>query len=56
MSGMTTGNDSTYEPLSSVYWGGDHLVLLDQRLLPEEIVYLQLFTPEEVWEGIHSMK
>lgn len=56
MSGMTTGNVSTYEPLSSVYWGGDHLVLLDQRLLPEEIVYLQLFTPEEVWEGIHSMK
>ncbi|WP_339219353.1 S-methyl-5-thioribose-1-phosphate isomerase [Paenibacillus sp. FSL W7-1332] len=56
MSGMTTGNASTYEPLSSVYWGGDHLVLLDQRLLPEEIVYLQLFTPEEVWEGIHSMK
>ncbi|MBU5344826.1 S-methyl-5-thioribose-1-phosphate isomerase [Paenibacillus lautus] len=56
MSGITTGNASTYEPLSSVYWGGDHLVLLDQRLLPEEIVYLQLFTPEEVWEGIHSMK
>ncbi|PCL90661.1 S-methyl-5-thioribose-1-phosphate isomerase [Paenibacillus lautus] len=56
MSGMTTGNTSTYEPLSSVYWGGDHLVLLDQRLLPEEIVYLKLYTPEEVWEGIHSMK
>ncbi|MBY0160541.1 S-methyl-5-thioribose-1-phosphate isomerase [Cytobacillus firmus] len=56
MSGMTTGNTSTYEPLSSVYWGGDHLVLLDQRLLPEEIVYLQLYTPEEVWEGVHSMK
>ncbi|MGY5345156.1 S-methyl-5-thioribose-1-phosphate isomerase [Paenibacillus glucanolyticus] len=56
MSGITTGNSSTYEPLSSVYWGGDHLVLLDQRLLPEEIVYLKLSTPEEVWEGIHSMK
>ncbi|ACX67190.1 S-methyl-5-thioribose-1-phosphate isomerase [Paenibacillus sp. Y412MC10] len=56
MSGMTTGNTSTYEPLSSVYWGGDHLVLLDQRLLPEKIVYLKLYTPEEVWEGIHSMK
>lgn len=56
MSGMTTGKTSTYEPLSSVYWGGDHLVLLDQRLLPEEIVYLKLYTPEEVWEGIHSMK
>ncbi|MFB4326056.1 S-methyl-5-thioribose-1-phosphate isomerase [Priestia sp. BR_2] len=56
MSGMTTGNTSTYEPLSSVYWGGDHLVLLDQRLLPEEIVYLKLYTPEDVWEGIHSMK
>ncbi|KOP66977.1 methylthioribose-1-phosphate isomerase [Bacillus sp. FJAT-18019] len=56
MSGMTPGNANTYAPLSSVYWEGDHLVLLDQRLLPEEIVYLQLSTPEEVWEGIHSMK
>jgi len=56
MSGMTTDNSTTHEPLSSVYWGGDHLVLLDQRLLPEEIVYLKLYTSEEVWEGIHSMK
>jgi len=56
MSGITSGNANTYAPLSSVYWEGDHLVLLDQRLLPEEIVYLNLSTPEEVWEGIHSMK
>lgn len=56
MSGITSDNANTYAPLSSVYWEGDHLVLLDQRLLPEEIVYLNLSTPEEVWEGIHSMK
>ncbi|NMO95535.1 S-methyl-5-thioribose-1-phosphate isomerase [Paenibacillus lemnae] len=43
-------------PLTSLSWGGDHLLMLDQRLLPEEIVHLKLFTPEEVWEGIHSMK
>ena len=51
MSGMTTGNASTYEPLSSVYWG-DHLVLLDQRLLRKG-VYLQLFTGGSL--GRHSL-
>ncbi|MEK3734022.1 MULTISPECIES: S-methyl-5-thioribose-1-phosphate isomerase [Paenibacillus] len=56
MSYTSAGQTHTYEPLSSVSWGGDHLILLDQRLLPEDIVYLKLYTPEEVWEGIHSMK
>ena len=48
--------DSASGPLTSLAWGGDHLIMLDQRLLPEEIVFLKLYTPEEVWEGIHAMK
>jgi methylthioribose-1-phosphate isomerase len=36
----------------SVFWQEDHLVLLDQRRLPTETVYLHLTTPEEVWETI----
>ncbi len=42
--------------LQSVRWADDHLDLLDQRLLPEEVVYLQLTTPEEVWEAIRHLK
>lgn len=44
------------EPLSSLTWKEDHLLLLDQRLLPESIIMLDLYTPEEVWEAIHKMK
>jgi methylthioribose-1-phosphate isomerase len=40
----------------SLIWKGDRLAMLDQRLLPDSIVMLDLFTPEEVWEGIHAMK
>jgi methylthioribose-1-phosphate isomerase len=40
----------------SVQWCGDCLEMLDQRLLPEQTVYLELRTIEEVWEGIRSMK
>lgn len=42
--------------LQSVIWAGDRLDLLDQRLLPEEIVYLPLTTVEDVWEGIRQLK
>jgi methylthioribose-1-phosphate isomerase len=44
------------QALSSLVWKGDHLSMLDQRLLPESIVMLDLFTAEEVWDGIHVMK
>lgn len=47
MSYTSAGQTHTYEPLSSVSWGGDHLILLDQRLLPEDIVYLKLYTPRK---------
>jgi methylthioribose-1-phosphate isomerase len=43
-------------PLQSLRWTGEVLDLLDQRLLPEEIVYLPLETPTEVWEAIRHLK
>lgn len=46
----------TYAGLQSVIWTGDKLDLLDQRLLPEEIVYLPLTTAEDVWEAIRHLK
>ncbi|WP_028561976.1 S-methyl-5-thioribose-1-phosphate isomerase [Paenibacillus pinihumi] len=45
-----------YAGLQSVIWAGEHLDLLDQRLLPEEVVYLPLQTSEEVWEAIRHLK
>lgn len=45
-----------YAGLQSVIWTGDKLDLLDQRLLPEEIVYLPLTTSEDVWEAIRHLK
>ncbi|GIO68068.1 S-methyl-5-thioribose-1-phosphate isomerase [Paenibacillus cookii] len=44
-----------YQPLISVVWEEDSLKLLDQRLLPENIIMRKLVTPEEVWEAIHAM-
>jgi methylthioribose-1-phosphate isomerase len=44
------------EVLQSLRWSEDSLSLLDQRLLPEEIVYLRLTTPAEVWEAIRELK
>lgn len=44
------------EVLQSLKWSGHFLSLLDQRLLPEEIVYLPLTTPAEVWEAIRELK
>ncbi len=42
--------------LQSVRWNGTLLELLDQRLLPEEVVYLDLTTSETVWEAIRELK
>lgn len=47
---------TTHQGLQSVIWAGSHLDLLDQRLLPEEIVYLPLVTAQDVWEGIRHLK
>jgi methylthioribose-1-phosphate isomerase len=40
---------------ASLRWTGDHLELLDQRQLPESIVFMQLSTWEEVVDAIASM-
>jgi len=56
---MTKGKcimSKTTEALQSVIWAGDRVELLDQRLLPEEIVYLPLTTSEDVWEAIRHLK
>jgi len=45
----------TTAPLQSVRWAETHLDLLDQRLLPEEIVMLPLTTVEQVWEAIRHL-
>jgi len=50
---MTNTNDTA---LQSLIWTNDQLDLLDQRLLPEEIVYLPLTTTQGVWEAIRHLK
>lgn len=45
-----------YVGLQSVIWKEGKVDLLDQRLLPEEIVYLPLVTKEDVWEAIRHLK
>lgn len=42
--------------LQSLRWEDEALSLLDQRLLPEEIVFLRLTTPQQVWEAIRELK
>jgi methylthioribose-1-phosphate isomerase len=44
------------EVLQSLRWENKALSLLDQRLLPEEIVFLRLTTPQQVWEAIRELK
>jgi methylthioribose-1-phosphate isomerase len=41
--------------LQSVRWSDDHLSLLDQRLLPEQVEYLKLHTAQDVWEAIRHL-
>jgi len=42
--------------LQSLRWNADHLELLDQRLLPEEVVYLDLVSSKDVWDAIKELK
>lgn len=41
--------------LVSVSWNADHVEMLDQRLLPEVIEFLDLTTAEQVWEAIRNL-
>ncbi len=56
MFALETSQAKQQTNLQSVIWAGTHLDLLDQRLLPEEVVYLPLTTPEDVWEAIAQLK
>ncbi|MGG1312486.1 MULTISPECIES: S-methyl-5-thioribose-1-phosphate isomerase [Cohnella] len=54
---MSTDNlSAASKVLQSVRWADGVLELLDQRLLPEQTVYLRLKTPEDVWEAIRELK
>ncbi len=44
------------EPLFSIEWKNDELILIDQTLLPNEIVYESFHSAEGVWEAIQVMK
>jgi len=52
----TRGNTPAGEALQSVRWSDGAVMLLDQRLLPEEIVFLQLTTPQDIWQAIRELK
>lgn len=41
--------------VKALEWGGDHLRMLDQRVLPAREEWLQLSTPEEVASAIREM-
>ncbi|MBM7565382.1 S-methyl-5-thioribose-1-phosphate isomerase [Paenibacillus sacheonensis] len=53
---MESTESTAYQGLQSVIWSGAQLDLLDQRLLPEEIVYLPLVSAQDVWEAIRHLK
>ncbi|CAG9612324.1 5-deoxyribose 1-phosphate isomerase [Bacillus rhizoplanae] len=44
------------EQLIPIQWKDDALVLLDQTLLPNEVVYESFTTAESVWDAIQVMK
>lgn len=52
----TRDNTPAGEPLQSVRWSDDAVLLLDQRLLPERIEFLRLTTPQDIWEAIRELK
>jgi methylthioribose-1-phosphate isomerase len=53
---MTQSHKTEDIALQSMRWESNHLKLLDQRLLPEQIVYLHLETANDVWEAIRHLK
>ncbi|TYP51580.1 S-methyl-5-thioribose-1-phosphate isomerase [Thermosediminibacter litoriperuensis] len=42
--------------LLSLIWDGEHLLMLDQRLLPNEIKYRKKTTVEEIWDSIRALE
>ena len=45
----------SHDSIRAVLWQGDHLRLLDQRLLPREEAYVDCRTPEEVAQAIRDL-
>lgn len=45
-----------YEPLQSVRWDNNELILLDQTKLPEETEFLILQDVQQVWDAIERLK
>jgi len=53
---MSKEQQNKSDVLQSLRWENDALSLLDQRLLPEETLYLRLTTSQDVWEAIRELK
>ncbi|WP_276357467.1 S-methyl-5-thioribose-1-phosphate isomerase [Cohnella caldifontis] len=53
---MNETQPQQHEVLQPVIWSDGAVKLLDQRQLPEHIVYLTLNSPQEVWEAIRELK
>ena len=58
---LQSNNESTntkqdHTVLRPLNWNGHTLNMLDQRLLPEQIIYLSLSSVQEVWEAIRHLK
>lgn len=43
------------DKIITIKWRGDHVVMIDQRKLPHEEVYVKLYSYEEVAEAIETM-
>ncbi|MBN6188325.1 S-methyl-5-thioribose-1-phosphate isomerase [Aneurinibacillus sp. BA2021] len=48
--------NKAYEPLQSVRWENDQLILLDQTQLPEATEFLILSDVKQVWDAIERLK
>lgn len=42
--------------IRSIEWNDDAVRIIDQTQLPEKLVYIDLGTPEEVWEAIRKLR
>ncbi|HYW04677.1 MAG TPA: S-methyl-5-thioribose-1-phosphate isomerase [Gammaproteobacteria bacterium] len=52
---MTSSPDIRHDTVRAVEWRGDRLRLLDQRRLPDEVVYVDLATADAVADAIADM-
>ena len=43
-------------PVQSIRWSEDHVVILDQTLLPREERYLEIRSPEAMFEAIQMLR